>query len=204
MNRFRNAFPAVLILLLLSATTHGQTKHKKPAKVHYQGETFLSGQIGKGTISKKLLDSLILLPLVSTDSLGRLRPVTGFKVTWAELALYEDSTGRPMIMADYYEAFSDDEAHTVPQPWLDLILKRSKPGDTLTFTHVTAAMDPTLPADSSAAAADSIVGQTSADAAQVKGAVQKMSDTADSTAATTKKPKTYYYRSEDLRLIITD
>lgn len=200
MNRVKIFFPAVLSVMLWGAVTHGQTKSKKGEKVHYQGETFLQGRVGNGTISKKMLDSLIRLPLVSSDSLGRLQPVTSFKLTWAELALYEDSTGRPLIMADYYEAFSDEETFTVAQPWLDLILNRSKPGDTLTFSYVTAVMAPPaapLPSDDSVDGGVSVIPKAT-------DTLRKPPDTSDTAASTVKKKSSYYYRSADLRLIITE
>jgi len=112
-------------------------------KIIHKGTTYLAdGVTGSGTISKKRFDSLIALPVISRDSSGVERPVIEFVFSYAERALYEDSTGRPVVMTDYFSTtcpggkLSDD--------WVKVIRDKSKKGDTAYIDEVTAVYPDTL------------------------------------------------------------
>lgn len=122
-------------VVAVQAQNRGQQPAKK--KVVFQGKTFLSGgQFGTGKISKKMFDSLLGYGLVAKDTQNVLRPVISFTFSYAERGVYEDSTGKPGIMTDYYSV----ESHNgrIPETWLKNLRERSKRGDTATFNEVLA------------------------------------------------------------------
>lgn len=128
---------AALLLWAGYAVAQGR-KEKKPVK--FQGKSYLAGgQISRGSIGMTLLDSLIGLPLVAKDSLGTERPVSGFFFTYIESGLYEDSTGHPVIMSDYWGTPS--EQGRIPADWLKLLRPRIKAGDTVLYNQIVSMSD---------------------------------------------------------------
>lgn len=128
---------AALFLWAGHAIAQGQ-KEKKLVK--FQGKSYLAGgQINTGSISMPLLDSLIRLPLVAKDSLGVERPVSSFYFLYIELGLYEDSTGQPVILSDYWGTNSDQGR--IPDAWLKLLQPRIKVGDTVFYNQIVSLSD---------------------------------------------------------------
>jgi hypothetical protein len=123
----------VLLLLGLSYGLLAQAQKSEPKpkkKIIPKGEAYLAGgNISSGNISKQAFDSLIQLPLIAKDTQGNLRPVIDFQFSFAERALYEDSTGRPVIMTDYYSVACPDGK--LPAEWIKMLHERAKNGDTV-------------------------------------------------------------------------
>jgi hypothetical protein len=116
---------------------------KPPKKVSFKGKSYLyGGMISGGKISKSVFDSLIAYPLVASDTANNMREVVRFMFTYAERGLYEDSTGRPRIMTEYY--YTEGIKDKLPEDWVPVIRKRSKAGDTALFYDITAAYPDTL------------------------------------------------------------
>lgn len=136
----KRLFLMAAAMLLLWAGNLAAQDQKEKKLVRFQGKSYLAGgQINKGSISMALLDSFIRLPLVSKDSLGMERPVSSFYFLYIELGLYEDSTGHPMIMSDYWGVQSDHGQ--IPGDWLKLLRPRIKAGDTVLFNQIVTLSD---------------------------------------------------------------
>ncbi len=105
-------------------------------KVVYSGISYMGDrQTRSGTISKQKFDALIALPLFSRDSNGVEYPVSDFSFTYAERALYQDTTGASMITTDYFSTTCP--GGKLPEDWVKIMQERSKPGDTAFFDHIT-------------------------------------------------------------------
>lgn len=105
-------------------------------KVVYSGSSFMGDhQTQSGTVSKEKFDALIALPLYAKDSNGVEYQVSDFSFTYAERALYQDSTGVPMVTTDYYSTTCP--GGRLSEDWVKNIQERSKPGDTAFFDHIT-------------------------------------------------------------------
>ncbi len=137
-------FP-VIIIALAGAFSLAQAQQRKaqpslqkaepPKKITHKGKAFLSdGKTSSGTINKRVFDSLIAYPLVAKDTLGREHQVIGYTFSYSERGLYEDSTGKLRIMADFYSTASENGK--LPDFWLQNIRERSKGGDTAYFDQV--------------------------------------------------------------------
>lgn len=132
MKKYKSFF--IFSCLLLGSTLFAQ-KPKGPKVVTHSGKTSLAGGNFKGgSLAKSKFDSLIQLPLVSIDSSNKYYPVNSFYMTYIEQALYEDSAGHPLILADYYGFTSIDGQ--IPEEWLESLLSRAKAGDTVLITNV--------------------------------------------------------------------
>lgn len=130
---------AVAGIMLLAGLGQAQQRPSKE-KVVFKGKTYLKGgQIGSGTVSKKDLVSLLQDGPVVRDSLGKEHAVILFTFTYAERGVFEDSTGRPVIMTDYYSIESDNGK--IPDGWFRLLQQRLKKGDTATFSNVLSFFD---------------------------------------------------------------
>jgi hypothetical protein len=137
MKRFFFITVAALFLWAGHVVAQGQREKKL---VKFQGISYLAGgQIHSGGIPIALLDSLIRLPLVAKDSLGVERPVSAFFFTYIESGLYEDSTGHPMVMSDYWGTPS--EGGLIPADWLKLLQLRMKVGDTVLYNQIVSMTD---------------------------------------------------------------
>lgn len=135
----KRTLPVILLLAfaggLVAQTTKNQPKEKK--KIVHRGSSYLAGgNIGSGTISKRVFDSLISLPLVAKDTMGYERQVVDFVFSFAERGLYEDSTGRPMIVTDYLSV--NCPGGKLPEEWIKMLHDRSKRGDTVYVDEVMA------------------------------------------------------------------
>ena len=135
----KRTLPVILLLAfaggLVAQTTKNQPKEKK--KIVHRGTSYLAGgNITSGTISKKAFDSLIALPLIAKDTLGNERQVVDFVFSYAERGLYEDSTGRPMIVTDYLSVSCP--GGRLPDEWVKMLHDRSKRGDTAYVDEVLA------------------------------------------------------------------
>ena len=110
----------------------------EPKKIVHKGTTYLAdGTINGGTISKRKFDSLIALPVISRDTSGVDRSVVEFVFSYAERALYEDSTGRPLVMTDHFS--TPCPGGKLPDDWVKIIREKSKKGDTVYIEEVMAA-----------------------------------------------------------------
>ncbi|WP_118975217.1 hypothetical protein [Taibaiella koreensis] len=127
---------AALGIIGISLGVVASTAQKpQPGKKTYKGKAFLAGgKIATGKISKKQFDSLIAYPLAGRDTANNERPVVSFMFTYAERAVYEDSTGRPRIMADYYG--TESTRGKLTDDWVAQIRSRSKQGDTAFFFDI--------------------------------------------------------------------
>jgi len=106
-------------------------------KIVHKGTTYLAdGVTTGGTISKRKFDSLIALPIISRDTTGADRAVVEFIFSYSERALYEDSTGRPVVMTDHYATPS--AGGKLPDDWIKIIRTKTKKGDTAYIDDITA------------------------------------------------------------------
>lgn len=131
----------ILVLLLCGvvavdaiADEKDKDKKKKPKPVPvavYLANT----NIDSAAIRKPLFDSLIKQGFTSRDSNGRVFEVKGFKFTFCERNLYEDSLGNPMIVTDYLSEYSFDSKFMDYQQ--DALIRRAKPGDTVFIENIT-------------------------------------------------------------------
>lgn len=107
-----------------------------PKTVKHSGKTYLAGGVfDGGKLSAKAFDSLIRLPLVSMDTLNQPHDASFYNVTYIERNLYEDSLGRPEIIADYFSFDCFDGK--IPDVWLKSLKVRLKQGDTILINNVT-------------------------------------------------------------------
>jgi len=127
-------FLIILSLCIVVGNLFAQKK-EGPKIVKHSGKTFMAGgTFSGGTLSPTVFDSLILLPMMSMDTLNQPHPVTYFFFTYIERNLYEDSTGRPEILADYI-GFNSVEGK-VPEIWIKSLKERVKEGDTVLISNV--------------------------------------------------------------------
>ncbi|WP_118951836.1 hypothetical protein [Taibaiella helva] len=127
---------AVLGIIGISMGVVASTAQKpQVGKKKYKGKAFLAGgTIGSGKISKKLFDSLIAYPLAGLDTANKERAVASFMFSYAERGVYEDSTGKLRIMADYYA--TESTKGKLADDWVAQIRTRSKQGDTAFFFDI--------------------------------------------------------------------
>ena len=119
-------------LLLVIGHLYAQVN---PKTVKHSGKTYLSGGVfDGGKLSAKLFDSLIKLPLVSMDTLNQPHDASFYNFTYVERNLYEDSLGRPEIIADYYSFDCIDGK--IPDMWKKSLKLRIKQGDTILINNV--------------------------------------------------------------------
>ncbi len=121
----------VFSTLALQAQNGSQPGSKK---VVHKGKAYLSDGTGNGKISKRKFDSLMSSTLIARDTQNKEHQVLQFTFTYAERAVYEDSTGREQIMTDYNSIGSD--RGKLPDYWVRLLKKRSKAGDTAIFSEI--------------------------------------------------------------------
>src|SRR5690606_21557174 len=87
------------------------------------------------TITAAAADSLLHQKLKAYDVKGKnILPIVGFELFYAERGLFEDSTGRPMIMTEYYH--TQAAADTVPQYFLTSLKDLYKAGDTIKIQNI--------------------------------------------------------------------
>lgn len=133
MRKYLTGSGIIGISLMVAVST--AQKPQAPKKVVYKGKAYLAGgNISGGKISKKQFDSLIAFPLIAKDTTNADRSVSSFTFTYAERGVYEDSTGKPRIMADYYT--TEGEQGKLPAGWVEQIRSRTKEGDTVFYLHV--------------------------------------------------------------------
>jgi hypothetical protein len=125
-------FMGVTVLTAMAFQTQKKPEAKK--KIVHKGKAFLYNGMGSGKISKRMFDSLLNYNLIARDTQNREHPVTQFSFTYAERGVYEDSTGKPQIMTDYYSAESDKGR--LPDFWRNSIKERTKQGDTAMFYEI--------------------------------------------------------------------
>ncbi len=126
---------AIGILCLVVFIASAQNRKPTIQPKDYKGKAYLAGgKINEGKISKAQFDSLILLPIEVIDSAGKKRKAINFTITYAERGLYEDSTGKRKIMADYYSIVA--AGGTIPEQWLKGIVEITKHGDTATINNI--------------------------------------------------------------------
>lgn len=127
-------FP-LLAIIGLSTVVIAQDKQKKaPAKIVYNGQAYLSGgKYANGGIGKKALDSLIPLPLVVIDSLGKEHKTTSFKFNYGEIGAFEDEKGRLIFDTDW-TAYPTEGAAINES--LKKMLPETKWGDTLVIDEI--------------------------------------------------------------------
>jgi hypothetical protein len=105
-------------------------------KIVYSGSSYMGDhQTQSGSVSKEKFDALITLPLFAKDSNGVEHQVSDFSFTYAERALYQDSTGVPIITTDYFSTTCP--GGRLSEDWIKNIQERSKPGDTAYFDYIT-------------------------------------------------------------------
>lgn len=133
MRKYLTGAGIIGISLIVAVST--AQKPQAPKKVVYKGKAYLAGgTIRSGKISKKQFDSLIALPLIAKDTTNAERSVSSFSFTYAERGVYEDSTGTPRIMTDYYA--TESEQGKLPVSWVTQIRSRTKEGDTVFYLNV--------------------------------------------------------------------
>jgi hypothetical protein len=103
-------------------------------KVSYKGKAYLADGTGSGKISKRAFDSLLNFSLIARDSQNKEHLVSQYVFTYAERAVYEDSTGKLQIMTDYYSIESDKGK--LPEYWLRSLKERTKAGDTAIYSEI--------------------------------------------------------------------
>ena len=124
-----------LAVIGLSTVVMAQDKQKKaPVKIVYNGQAYLSGgKYATGGIGKKALDSLIPLPLVVKDSLGKEHKATSFKFTYGEIGAFEDERGKLIFDTDW-TSYST-EGSSINES-LKKMLPETKWGDTLVIDEI--------------------------------------------------------------------
>lgn len=133
----KKVFKYIVSLILLIAFVplaqgdnhdNGKMKVVKP----YLGHSDYSG----GMISKTLFDSLIKQGITAKDSVGNEYEVIDFTFSYIERNLYEDSTGRLVVMSDYLSEYCLGD--TLSSGFHDFIYQdnRTKHGDTVYLDKV--------------------------------------------------------------------
>lgn len=127
-------FSGLLYFSILFATA----QNRKPTTIQpkqYKGKAYLAdGQTFEGRIDKAKFDSLIQLPIVIIDTAGKIRKSINYTVTYAERGLFEDSTGKRKIMADYYSIVA--AGGEIPEHWVKGILEITKHNDTAIINNI--------------------------------------------------------------------
>ncbi len=135
----------LLVCTVLAATSlmalkaqnrgRGQSGYQAP-RYKITGTTLLNDQVTNGGyISKADFDKLMLQPFWVKDSTsGKVYPVAGFSFTYAERGLYEDTTGKPLVITDY--AGTESTSQLLPEYYTRELLNRSKSGDTAVISNV--------------------------------------------------------------------
>lgn len=113
----------------------GAQSAAKPKKIIYSGTAFLNdGVTHQGEILKSTFDSLIMKPIVVIDSNGNASKIISFDFYYAERNLYEDSTGKPIILTDYSNEFCS--GNMISKSLKDNLLTMTKWGDTAYIENV--------------------------------------------------------------------
>lgn len=87
------------------------------------------------TIKAAQADSLLKEHLFIKDAkTNKLTPVLGFELLYAERGLFEDSTGRPIIITEYYQTQSASD--TVAAYFLRSLNEMYKAGDTIKIQNI--------------------------------------------------------------------
>lgn len=117
---------------LMSMTPDEGKKNVVKVISPYLGYSGYSG----GTIPKKVFDSLLRQGVTAKDSTGMIYKVAGFTFGYGERNLYEDSTGKLVILTDYVsEICMGDTLSTVFQNYV-FKDNRTKGGDTAYFDNI--------------------------------------------------------------------
>lgn len=107
-------------------------KNKTTTIKPYLGYSDYSG----GIISKKVFDSLLRQGVKAKDSAGTFYKVVEFTFGYGERNLYEDSTGKLVILTDYVsEICTGDTLSTIFQNYV-FRDNRTKSGDTAYFDRI--------------------------------------------------------------------
>lgn len=87
------------------------------------------------TIKAAKADSLLKQHFYIKDTKSnKTMPVLGFELLYAERGLFEDSTGRPIILTEYYQTQSPSD--TVAAYFLRSLQDMYKPGDTIKIQNI--------------------------------------------------------------------
>lgn len=87
------------------------------------------------TVKAEKADSLLKQHLFIKDTKGnKVLPVLGFELLYAERGLFEDSTGRPIIVTEYYQTQSASD--TVAAYFLRSLQDMYKAGDTIKIQNI--------------------------------------------------------------------
>ncbi len=87
-----------------------------------------------GAVKADSLRAYLGQSLIVKDSAGRSFPVSKFDLGYKELGLFEDSTGKPLILAELYtQPYSGDHLDSL---WLKNLDERLGYGDTLFLDNI--------------------------------------------------------------------
>lgn len=130
-----------LLFCLLGASMLSIGQQKKPkAKASYKGAAYWGeGHIGSGPVPLPAVQRNWSQPIYVKDTAGNMHRALSFSLMYAEIGAYEDSLGRPVIMAENYHIPCD--SGRVPNFWSQSLEKRVKMGDTLFFDNILYATD---------------------------------------------------------------
>lgn len=93
-----------------------------------------------GKLSWRVVDSILQLKINVTDQkTGKTIPASAFAFYYAERGLFEDSTGRPKIMTEYYTL--NLEGDSIPRYMTRGYKDKAKRGDTIKFYNILAKSD---------------------------------------------------------------
>lgn len=129
---FKYSLPLLLCVgLVANAQNNQSSKTKKNNYISTLGE---NGYTNGDRISVSMLDSVLSLPVCIYDSAGVKFDPIGYEFMYAERGVYEDSTGKPIVMTDYLTI--NVMGSTIPAFFKEDLKPIYKAGDTLIFWRV--------------------------------------------------------------------
>lgn len=137
----RKVFILLGAIILVSST---KTLLSQANKSEGASKTYMSilGNNGytSGKVSWTIVDSLLQLKVAVKDpQSGKIYPAVGFSFYYAERGLYEDSTGKPKILTEYYTL--NLEGDSIPRFLNRGYQSKAKRGDTIKFYNILAKAD---------------------------------------------------------------
>jgi hypothetical protein len=123
------------LLLVCAVGLVAQTDKNKKRPKAKPVPVYLGNQFSGGTISSDAFRASLAKGLNGKDSLGKTYKVNGFRFTYVERNLYEDSAGNLKVMPDYLMEYCFGD--TIISFMRNNIAERAKAGDTVYFEDIT-------------------------------------------------------------------
>ncbi len=123
-----------VFLVAWSTDAQNKVEKKEKKKVEEPVALFTDGTPNSGLIHRDKLSKALKQPLVVKDKDGKEYPVIFFQYLYVNMGIFEDATGKMIVVPDYVTTYARDGK--LPQNQLDFFDYNASFGDTLVIENV--------------------------------------------------------------------